>query len=240
MRSSLPSRQRLDRREQHGDGLADAGGGFEEKPPALGEHAIRGHRQLPLAGTIARKGEGERADGLVPLSAPIVLRPQPVQVDRCCLLEEGRQLSQGEAVAELSHLAGIEVQVGQLDGDPSQGVGLRVDEAVELGLGPMQRVGYPVPAALDGLDLLQQHLLRADEQTVNAPLNAQDELARLNLVAKPHLFLVAGRARTLEPLVAPGARQSAVSAHEVALAAKVALPQGKLDEFAHLHGEDWF
>ena len=68
----------------------------------------------------------------------------------------------------------------------------------------------------------------------------KDELGRINLMAKPHLFLVTGRSRTLEPLMAPGARQSAVRPHEVALAAKIALPQGKLDEFAHLHGEDWF
>ena len=107
----------------------------------------------------------------------MVVRPKPVQVDRGCLLEEGRQLGQRGAFAELGHLAGIEVQVGQLDGDMLQRVGMRVDEAVELGLGPMQRVGHPVPAALHGLDLLQQHFLRADEQTVNPALNAQDEIS---------------------------------------------------------------
>ena len=104
----------------------------------------------------------------------------------------------------------------------------------------MQRVGHPVPAALDGLDLLQQHLFRADEQTVYAPLNAEPELASINLMAQAHLFLVAGRPGALKPLMAAGARQSPISPHEITPPAKIPLPQGKLDEFSHLHGEDWF
>ena len=104
----------------------------------------------------------------------------------------------------------------------------------------MQRVGCPVPSALDGLDLLQQHLLRADQQTVNAPLDAQDELARLDLMAEAHLLLVAGRAGALEPLMAAGARQGAVRPDEVAPAAKVALPQGELDEFPHWNEKTGF
>ena len=104
----------------------------------------------------------------------------------------------------------------------------------------MQRVGYPVPAALDGLDLLQQHFLRADEQTINPALNAQDEFGRFDLMAEAHLFLIASRAGTLEPLVAARARQGAVPPYEIALAAKVALPQGELDQLAHLDREDWF
>ena len=146
MRSSLPSPRAFDRREEHGDGLADAGGGFEEETPAAGEHAISSHRELPLAGAVARKGKAERADGLVPLPAPMVMGAEPVQVNRRRLLEEGRQVSQGEAVAELSHLAGVEVQIGQLDGDLFQGVVLGVDEAVELGLSPMQWVGCHGPS----------------------------------------------------------------------------------------------
>ena len=51
--------QGLDRREEHGDGLADASGSFEEEAPAASEHAVGGHRERPLAGAIPRKGESE-------------------------------------------------------------------------------------------------------------------------------------------------------------------------------------
>ena len=47
--------------------------------------------------------------------------------------------------AKLRHLAGIQVQVGQLDGDLLQGVIVGIDEAVDPGLRPMQRVGFTVP-----------------------------------------------------------------------------------------------
>ena len=50
--------QGLDRREEHRDGLADAGGGFEEETPAPCEHAVGGHGQFALARTVVRKGEG--------------------------------------------------------------------------------------------------------------------------------------------------------------------------------------
>ena len=50
--------QGLDRREEHGDGLADAGRGFEEQPSAAGQHAVGRHRELPLARpVVARKGK---------------------------------------------------------------------------------------------------------------------------------------------------------------------------------------
>ena len=169
----------------------------------------------------------------------MIMRPKPVEVNPRCLFEEGRQLGQGSAFLELSHLAGVEVQIGQLDGDVLQGVGLGIDKPVDLGLGPMQRVGCPVPAALDRLDLLQQHVLRADEQTINPALNAEDELGRFDLMAEPHLFLIAGGAGTLEPLVAACARQGPVPPYEIARAAKVALRQRELDELAHLDREDW-
>src|ERR1035441_3626516 len=52
----------FDRRENHGDGLADAGGGFKKEPSAAGQYAIGSHRELPLTGPVAPKGKGERAD----------------------------------------------------------------------------------------------------------------------------------------------------------------------------------
>ena len=141
-------------REEHGDSLADAGGGFEEEPPAAGERAISSHSKLPLTGAVARKWEGEHADGLVALLAPMMVGAQPVEVDCGCLLEEGRQVRQGKLVAKLGQFAGIEVQVRQLNVNLLQGVIMGVDIAVELGLSPMQWVRYPVPSALDSLDLI--------------------------------------------------------------------------------------
>src|ERR1039458_8777317 len=104
----------------------------------------------------------------------------------------------------------------------------------------MQRVGDTVPSALHSLDLLQQHLLRADQQPVYAPLDSQDEVIGLDLVTEAELLLITGGAGTLKPLMATGARQYAVRPHEVARAAKVALAQGELDQLAHLDREDWF
>jgi hypothetical protein len=46
----------------------------------------------------------------------------------------------------------------------------------------MERLGDPVPAALDRFDFLQQHFLRTDEQTINPALNAQDEFGRFYLM----------------------------------------------------------
>src|ERR1035437_4658813 len=156
------------------------------------------------------------------------------------MLEEGRQLVQGEEVAKLRQLAGIEIQIGQLNRDLLQGVILSIDKTVELGLRPMERVGYPVPSALHGLDLHQQHLLRGGQQPVYAPLNAQGEIRRLDFTGEAHLLLIAGRAGTLEPLMPASSRQGAVRPDKAALAAEVALPQGELDQLAHLHREDWF
>src|ERR1035441_4349484 len=65
--------QGLDRGEDHGDGLADAGGGFEEEPPAAGQRTVGRHGEFPLARSVTCKGEGERADGFVALSAPMVI-----------------------------------------------------------------------------------------------------------------------------------------------------------------------
>jgi hypothetical protein len=78
------------------------------------------------------------------------------------------------------------------------------------------------------------------EETVNPPLDSQDEVSGLDLVAEADLFLIAGRTGPLEALMAPGARQGAVRPDKVALAAEVALAQGELDQLAHLDRQDWF
>ena len=62
---------------------------------------------------------------------------EPLEVDCSSVFEEGQQLSQGEDVAKLRQLAGIEIEVGQLNVNLFQGVILSVNEAVELGLRPM-------------------------------------------------------------------------------------------------------
>ena len=182
-----------------------------------------------------RKREAERPNGRVPLPAPLPLRAQPVQIDCRCRLKQGRQLRPREAVAELGHLAGVEVQVGHLNRNLLQGIGVGIHESVELGLGPMQRVGYSVPSALNCLDLLHHHFLRACEQTINASLDAQGELRRFHLMAKTHLFLIASGPGALELLVTSGSRQGAVPPDELSFAAKVAPPQRELDQLAHLH-----
>src|ERR1019366_176360 len=232
--------QGLDCREEHGDGLADAGGGFEEEPPAAGQRPVGRHGEFPLTRSVTCKGEGEQADGFVALLAPMMIGAEPVKIDCGCVFEEGGQLNQGKAVAKLSQFARVEVQVSQLDGDLLQGVVLGIDKSVNLGLGPMQWVGGTVPSALHSLDLLQQHLRRAGQQTVNPPLDSQDEISGLDLVTEAKLLLVAGGAGALEPLMATSPRQGAVRPDEVALAAEVALPQGELDQLAHLHRQDWF
>src|ERR1035441_5997329 len=85
----------------------------------------------------------------------------------------------------------------------------------------MQWVGGTVPSALHSLDLLQQHLLRADQQTVNPPLDSQDEISVLDLVTEAKLLLVAGGAGALEPLMATNPRQGAVRPDEVAAPPRV-------------------
>src|ERR1017187_7060764 len=81
--------QGLDCREEHGDGLADAGGGFEEEPPAASQRTVGRHGEFPLARSVTRKGEGERTDGFVALSAPMVIGAEPVKIDCGGLLEKG-------------------------------------------------------------------------------------------------------------------------------------------------------
>ena len=110
------------------------------------------------------------------------MRPKPLEINRRCLFKERRQLGERSAFVKLSHLPGVEIQVGQLDGHLLQRVGLGVNKTVNPGLSPMQRVRCSVPAALDRLDLLQQHALGADEQTINPTLNAQDKLSRFEVM----------------------------------------------------------
>src|ERR1035441_8613318 len=104
-----------------------------------------------------------------------------------------------------------------------------VDIAVEFGLSPMEWVRYPVPSALDSLDLLQQHLLRGGQQTVDPPLDSQDELGCLYLVTEADLLLIAGGAGALEPLMAASPLQGTVRPDEVSRPAEVAFAQGELD-----------
>src|SRR5208282_1076605 len=59
-------------------------------------------------------------------------------------------------------------------------------------------------------------------------------------MAEAHLLLIARRAGTLELLVTACPRQGAVPPHEISFLAQIALPQGKLDQLAHLNSEDWF
>jgi hypothetical protein len=47
--------------------------------------------------------------------------------------------------------------------------------------------------------------------------------------------LIARRPGTLEPLVTTCARKGTVPPHEIALAAKIALPQSELDQLTHLN-----
>ena len=154
--------------------------------------------------------------------------------------EEGREVGQGAAVVEFGDFAGVEVEVGQLDGDLFERVGLGVDVGVELGLGPVQRVGDVVPAGLDGLDFFEQDLAGTGEEAVNAALDSQNEVGGLEVKAKANLFLVTRGAGALEPLVAAGAGQGAAGADEVAFAAKVAAAEDELDQLANLNAEDGF
>src|SRR5664280_2913 len=73
--------QRFDRREQHGDGLADAGGSGEEQSPAIGQHPVGGDGQIALPRTIGREGKGKRAYGLVSPLTPLVTFAEPIQIN---------------------------------------------------------------------------------------------------------------------------------------------------------------
>jgi hypothetical protein len=115
-----------------------------------------------------------------------------------------------------------------------------VHEAVELGLSPMERVGFGFPSALDGFDFLEHDLVRRNHEPVDAPLDAQEEIARIDFEAKAQFLLIARGARTLEPLMAANPRERPARSDEVAFAAEVAASQGELDQLADLNDEDRF
>ena len=77
--------------------------------------------------------------------------------------------------------------------------------------------------------VVAQRVQGGNEQSINPPLDTQDEVGAFDIEAKPDLFLVARGPRSLEPLVPPRPRQRAVRPDEVALAAEVAPAQSKLD-----------
>ncbi|MGH7980776.1 MAG: hypothetical protein ACREE6_15470, partial [Limisphaerales bacterium] len=56
-----------------------------------------------------------------------------------------------------------------------QTVFLRVHEAVEFGLRPVQWIGFVIPASLHGFDFLQQYLFGRDQQAVNPAPDLQRE-----------------------------------------------------------------
>src|ERR1035441_6170242 len=73
--------QRFDRREQHGDGLANAGGSGEEQSPAIGQYPVGGDGQIALPRTISREWKGQCAYGLVPFLTPPVTFAEPIQIN---------------------------------------------------------------------------------------------------------------------------------------------------------------
>jgi hypothetical protein len=76
-------------------------------------------------------------------------------------------------------------------------------------------------------------------QTVNASPDLQGEFIRFHPVFNGQLGQITRRARALDFLVAPDAREGPVGADELTLAAEIALPQDELDQVAHrnrVHG----
>ena len=86
--------------------------------------------------------------------------PQPIHIDGGGGGKEIGQFGERKCLAKLGDLAGFQFQIGQLNGDFLQGVLVRMNETVELGLRPVQRIGQAIPASLHGFDFLQQHLNR--------------------------------------------------------------------------------
>jgi hypothetical protein len=103
----------------------------------------------------------------------------------------------------------------------------------------MEGVGRAVPSIADGLDFLDNDLLRGGEQSVDATLDAQDEFAAIQVAADANLFFISLRSGALNPLMAANACQGAVGTDKIALPAQVPPAQGKLDELAHLDGKNW-
>ena len=80
----------LDRREEHRHGLADAGGGLDERAASRPDRALDGLRHIFLARAVGRVRKGEIAQGGVALTAPLGDDGGPSEIAGHQFVEERR------------------------------------------------------------------------------------------------------------------------------------------------------
>ena len=227
--------QRLERRKQRGDRLADAGRGLAEQalPVAQGDVDVRGH--LPLPGAEAVVGEGQRAQGGQPRLAMSVQRARPAGQRLKAGLQQAFQLVRGIVPLEPGGLHRARLAVDQVH--PRAVCLLLMAEygRVQLRLRPVGGVfaaGQRRDLPQGGLDLLDHRLVPSPPQAVHPAVERELNPQALDCAADRHLGAVVVRVEALQGAVGAGAL---LHAHvQVALARQVAALAVKLRHCPHV------
>ena len=193
-RAALP--HRLERREQHADGLADAGGRLAQQLPAPGADAVdlADHGLLAGAVTVKREAHGRQAGGALfpPGSRP----PRPGGVLLQQAGDDAGQLPDGVIAGEAQRQFLVHLIIGQLDAQAGQVVLHAVDKGVDLPLGPVFRrllAGDGVGGQGGGLDLVDgDNAVRRGEDAVGPALDGVFHLRGGQGMAQRYLGGVVG------------------------------------------------
>ena len=237
---------RLDRGEEGGDGLADAGRGLTEHARAGSGSTVdhRCHLSLPLAVGGKREREGKRL--LIAQHRPVGAQLRPAVVAAQQIQVKAFQLLRGKASGELLQLLGLHLAIDQPHFDGVQLFLLGKDKGIALGLRPVQRVvagGIRLAAEqregqLGGLDLLDDGASILPQYAVRPAIDRKEDAVQLPLVRKDDLravgFAVALVGLALELAVQAGALVGTLV--EVGAAAAVvdaAAGKDELDQLPH-------
>ena len=203
------------RRKNRAHGLADAGGCLTEQAGSAlvfrvlsgGAGTVNFPRQCPLAGAVGRKRKWQRRQALVPPGVPVQLPPRPRRIAMQQIQEKGFQLRVRKHAGKPHDLVGIDLVIGQPDGQPLQPLLLAVDRRIKHPLRPV--AGVPVLGDLlrregSRFDLVEGHgAVLCRKNAVGTSFDGVGDAVHRPLRRKWNFGLIALACRLLEPAVDP-------------------------------------
>ena len=196
--------KRLDGRKQRRHGLADTGGGLDNRLAAIAKGAVNGDGHMSLAASISRKGKVKGQNGGIPRLTPPGKGRGPCQIPVDQSFKKGFQLIAGLLLDEFQGIAGIQVAIGQLNGHRRQTLPAGQQICVYLGLAPVAGIvgcfeRFQVPGR--GLDLLDNDSTPCVVNAIDAASHHQGQLRGVHFHGNRHLGTIPLRPLTLDFLV---------------------------------------